>query len=107
MKEISQYIGEGTNNIAEYSALKSALEEAQKMGAKKLNIFTDSELVAKQFEGVYRIKQENLQNLMAQIRELERKFETVIVKHIPRSSHPGNKRADQLANIALNKQAAL
>lgn len=107
MKEVSQYIGEATNNVAEYNALKSALTEAEKMGAKKLNIFTDSELVAKQFEGVYKIKQENLQNLMSQIRELEKRFETVIVKHIPRSSHPGNVRADKLANIALNKQAAL
>jgi ribonuclease HI len=107
LKEVSQYIGENTNNVAEYSALKCALEVAQKMGAKKLNIFTDSELVAKQFNGIYKVKHENMQSLMSQIRELEKHFETVIVTHIPRSSHPGNKRADQLANIALDKQAAL
>lgn len=107
LKEVSQYIGKNTNNFAEYSALKCGLEEAKKMGAEELDVFTDSELVARQFEGVYRVKQEHLRILMGQIRELEKKFKKVKVKHIARSSHPGNKRADQLANMALDQQATI
>lgn len=92
-----------TNNFAEYSALKCALEEAVLIGAKKLNVFTDSELLVKHFQGLYKVKQEALKRLMSEIHELEKNFEVVAVTHIPRSSHPGNKRADELANIALNK----
>ena len=100
--EFNDYIGETTNSIAEYTALLKALEEAKKMEAQELLIYTDSQLVSRQFEGIYKIKHEPLKILMGQIRELEKFFKRVTVKHLLRSSHPGNKRADQLANIALN-----
>ncbi|OGR54949.1 MAG: hypothetical protein A3I11_08205 [Elusimicrobia bacterium RIFCSPLOWO2_02_FULL_39_32] len=101
--EIGETIGNNTNSVAEYSALIRSLEEAVKLGAEELEIFTDSQLVARQFEGVYRVKDENLKILMQKVRELEKKFKSVNVQHILRSSHPGNVRADRLANIALNR----
>lgn len=104
--EYGEAIGHATNSVAEYRALIRSLEEAAKLGAETLEIFTDSELVAKQFNGIYRIKHPDMLSLMGKVRALEKKFKSVKVGHIPRSSHPGNKRADQLANIALNKLAA-
>ncbi len=103
--EYGESIGHATNSVAEYRALIRSMEEAKKLKASDLEIFTDSELVAKQFQGLYRVKHPDMQNLMAQVRILEKEFKLVTVAHIPRSSHPGNKRADQLANIALNKIA--
>ncbi|OGR87692.1 MAG: hypothetical protein A3A86_06660 [Elusimicrobia bacterium RIFCSPLOWO2_01_FULL_60_11] len=101
--EFSEYLGHATNSIAEYEALIRGLEEAKKMGAEELDIFTDSQLVARQFSGVYKVKHENTRERMARVRKLENGFKRVSVTHIPRSSHPGNKRADRLANIALNR----
>lgn len=103
--EFNGYLGKTTNSVAEYTALIRALEEAKKMGAEEVCIYTDSQLVARQFEGTYRVKHEGLKPLMMKIRGLEKNFKSVSVNHIPRSSHPGNKRADQLANIALNQLA--
>ena len=101
--EFSEYLGEATNSVAEYRALLRAMEEARKMKAEDLDIFTDSQLVARQFEGVYKVKHAGLKEIMSQVRELEKNFIRVQVRHIPRSSHPGNVRADRLCNIALNK----
>lgn len=101
--EIGETIGNNTNSVAEYRALIRSLEEASKLGVEELEIFTDSQLVARQFEGVYRVKDERLKILMQKVRELEKKFKSVRVHHILRSSHPGNVRADHLANIALNR----
>ncbi len=101
--EFSEYIGETTNSVAEYQALIRALEEAKKLKAQELDIFTDSELVARQFNGIYKVKHEGLKEIMSKVRGLEKEFSRVTVRHIPRSSHPGNKRADRLANIALNR----
>lgn len=103
IKEKYEYIGEATNSVAEYRALLCAMEEARSLGAKEIYIYTDSQLVARQFDGSYKIKHENLKSLMKRIRELETHFSLVSVTHIPRSSHPANKRADRLANIALNR----
>lgn len=101
--EFNDYIGEATNSVAEYRALVRALEEASRLGAQELHIFTDSQLVARQFDGTYKIKHEGLRDIMSRIRSLEKNFSAVSVTHIPRSSHPGNKRADKLANIAINR----
>jgi len=103
--EVCDCIGLATNSVAEYRALLRALEESRKLGADELDIYTDSQLVARQFDGSYKIKHEGLRSLMVKIRELEKNFKAVSVSHIPRSSHPGNKRADKLANIALNRAA--
>ena len=57
---ISEYIGETTNNVAEYTALLRGLEKLELLGIKKVRIFVDSELIAKQINGVYRVKHTNL-----------------------------------------------
>ena len=101
--EFSEYLGEATNSVAEYRALIRGLEEAQKLGAQELDIFTDSQLVARQFAGIYKVKHEGLKKIMAHVRQLEKNFRQVRVTHIPRSSHLANVRADRLANIALNR----
>ena len=101
--EVNDYLGTATNNVAEYSALIRGLEEAKRLGAKEVNVFTDSELVARQFDGTYRIKDAGLKTLLARAWELRKDFKSVAVKHIPRSSHPGNKRADKLANQAIDR----
>ncbi len=101
--EFHEYLGTATNSVAEYQALIRGLEEAKKMHAEELDIYTDSQLVARQFSGQYRVKHEGLKNIMAQVRALQNQFKKVRVTHIMRSSHPGNKLADKLANIALDK----
>lgn len=101
--EFSEYLGKATNSVAEYQALIRGLLEAQNLGAQELDIFTDSQLVARQFAGIYKVKHEGLKEIMAQVRQLEKNFKQVRVTHIPRSSHPANKRADRLANIVLNR----
>lgn len=103
IKEISEPIGEATNNIAEYSALIRALEEAQALKAQRIHFFTDSELVFKQVTGSYQVKNPTLQELFAQVADLSKFFESIEIKHIPRAQ---NSRADKLATSALkNKQA--
>ena len=101
--EFCESIGQTTNSVAEYSALIRGLEEGLNLGAEELDIFTDSQLVARQFQGLYKVKHEGLKEIMAKVRGLQKNFKRVTVHHIPRSSHPGNKRADRLANIALNR----
>ena len=99
VKNIKKYIGIVTNNTAEYSAFLTALGEAEKLGASKIKIFLDSELVYKQYLGEYRTNDKNLKEYLKKIREKEKKFLSVEVTHIPREN---NKEADKLANIAIN-----
>ncbi|MDO8734498.1 MAG: ribonuclease HI family protein [Elusimicrobiota bacterium] len=99
VKNIKKYIGIVTNNTAEYSAFLTALVEAEKLGANKIKIFLDSELVYKQYLGEYRTNDKNLKEHLKKIREKEKKFLSVEVTHIPREN---NKEADKLANIAIN-----
>lgn len=98
--EVAEYIGETTNNVAEYKALIRALEEATKLSCKRLNIYTDSDLLVKQFNGIYRVKHENLQPLFAQVKKLAGSFEKVKVEHVRREY---NKDADKLANQGVDK----
>lgn len=100
LAEVAEYIGETTNNVAEYKALIRALEEAEKLSCKRLNIYTDSDLLVKQFNGIYRVKHENLQPLFAQVKKLASSFEKVKVEHVRREY---NKDADKLANQGVDK----
>jgi len=99
VKNIKKYIGIVTNNMAEYNAFITALDEAEKLGANKIKIFLDSELVYKQYLGEYRTNNKNLKEYLKKIREKEKFFLSVEVTHIPREN---NKEADKLANIAVN-----
>ena len=99
VENIKKYIGIATNNTAEYSAFLTALGAAEKLGANKIKIFLDSELVYKQYLGEYRTNDKNLKEYLKKIREKEKKFTSVEVTHVPREN---NKEADKLANIAIN-----
>lgn len=96
---ISQRIGRTTNNQAEYRAIIAALEEATRLGAKQVEIKTDSELVVKQINGDYRVKKATLKPLYQQVKQLQGLLQCFTITHIPRQQ---NIEADKLANKALN-----
>lgn len=97
--EISRPIGEATNNIAEYSALVCALQEALVLKAARVNISTDSELMFHQLTGSYKVKDQKLKFLYDQVQQLKRGFANVALVHIPREK---NKEADKLAASSLH-----
>jgi ribonuclease HI len=99
--EGKEYLGHCTNNIAEYRALILGLKGALSHGYKSLEVYLDSELLTKQINGSYRIKNENLKVLMKEVRSLLTSFESVQVKHVPRSH---NSYADKLANLAIDEK---
>ena len=103
LREIGQYIGTATNNAAEYSALIRGLKEAAALGAEAIEISTDSELLARQLTGVYRVKSPNLIPYYEEAVLLLRGFERVSVTHVFRES---NKRADELANLGIKRHRA-
>jgi ribonuclease HI len=96
---ISEYVGETTNNQAEYKALIRVLEEAGKLGSVKLLCHLDSELVVRQLQGRYKIREESLKPLAEQALRLTRQFESVEFVHVKREK---NKLADKLVNQALD-----
>ncbi|HRY63320.1 MAG TPA: ribonuclease HI family protein [Patescibacteria group bacterium] len=96
-----KYIGEATNNVAEYSAVILALEEAKKMGAEEINFFLDSELVAKQLNGEYKVKNEELGRLFIKIYNLRQQFSKITFHHVVREK---NKLADKLVNEAIDEK---
>ena len=103
-KELSVAIGRNTNQAAEYEALIRTLEELVLLKVKQVKIFTDSQFVARQFSGEYRVKDERMKVYLSRVRGQQKFFDRVDVVHILRSSHPLNKRADQLANEALDRK---
>ena len=98
--EISEYLGETTNNQAEYRALLAGLQKALELTVKKINVFLDSELVVKQLKGEYKVKHPDLIPLFEEIKLLIRKFPEIQISHVRREK---NKEADKLANLALDK----
>jgi ribonuclease HI len=98
--EGSQYLGQCTNNIAEYQALILGLKGALACGYKHLEIYLDSELLANQINGSYKVRNENLKILMQEVRRLLSLFESSQVKHVLRCH---NARADKLANLAIDE----
>ena len=99
MTSISQRIGRATNNQAEYRAIIAALEEATRLGARQVEIKTDSELVVKQIKGEYRVKKATLKPLYQQVKQQQGSLEGFTITHILRQQ---NIEADNLANKALN-----
>ena len=100
VKNLSIRIGNATNNVAEYSALIFALQEATLMRVKEIEIFTDSELLAKQFNGEYKVKEDTIRVLYSLATHLKKGFKRLSVTHIPRER---NKLADEQANRALDQ----
>jgi ribonuclease HI len=94
-------LGKETNNVAEYTALVKALEKAKHLGLKRLRIMSDSELLVKQVNGEYRVKNDDLRWLFNEAKGLMENFASVSLKHVRREE---NKRADELCNEALDGQ---
>jgi len=97
------YLGRASNNVAEYQALLHALRYAIGRGARRLRIFSDSELVVKQMSGQYRVKHPDMQTLHREAQALRRRFEQVDIAHVRREQ---NKDADRLANQALDEKSS-
>jgi ribonuclease HI len=98
--EEGRYIGEATNNVAEYRALLLALELARGLGAGELEVVNDSELVARQIGGQYKVKNAGLRPLWQQAVSELRQFDRWSVRNVPRAQ---NARADELVNQALDQ----
>ena len=99
VKTISKKIGVATNNVAEYEGLKTALDYCFKNNLKDVKIYLDSLLVVQQVNGKFKVKSKNLKGLYSQCATLIEKIDHIEIYHIPREQ---NKRADELANIALD-----
>ncbi|MDP2656289.1 MAG: ribonuclease HI family protein [bacterium] len=101
--EHKKYIGETTNNQAEYKALIMALESAKELSADEVQCFLDSELVVKQMRKEYKVKDPGLQKLFIQAYNLTTAFKKVTFSHIPREK---NKHADRLVNEAIDEHVS-
>jgi len=104
IKADSRFIGEATNNQAEYNALISALEFAKALKAQEVTCHLDSELVAKQLNGEYRIKNFELKKLWCRAKELQGCFRKTSFVNVSRSNSY-IERADALVNKTLDKQS--
>ncbi len=101
LAERSAYIGETTNNVAEYKAVLMGLELARELEAEAVRVVNDSELVARQIEGRYKVKNAGLKPLYLQAMDELRRFGDWSVTSVRRES---NERADQLVNEELDRQ---
>jgi ribonuclease HI len=99
LAEVMRYLGETTNNQAEYTAIVIGLEKAAELGAKEVSLFMDSELACKQLKGQYKVKNPEIAKRFAEVRALEHKFRRVRYSHIYRAN---NKEADALVNKCLD-----
>ncbi len=99
--ELAEYLGEATNNVAEYQALLLGLERARSLGASEVEVRSDSELLVRQMNGEYKVKNEGLRALVTRARTLERGFRSVAYVHVRRER---NRDADRLANLAIDRQ---
>ena len=95
---LSRYLGETTNNVAEYLALIYGLQEALRRGCRAVMVHTDSELLARQFSGQYRVRDPQLKVLHDLARFLAEGFSRCTVQHVPREQ---NQLADRLAGQAV------
>jgi len=99
VEELGDFIGTATNNVAEYQALLAGLELALDRGVERLDVFLDSELVVRQVNGQYKVKDAGLKPLHAQACQLLSRFHEVDVKHVRREQ---NAEADRLVNEAID-----
>ena len=99
LEEVAETIGVATNNVAEYRALIMGLERAHALGANEVEIINDSELVAKQLTGAYKVKHPAMKPLHAEAIAALRRFDGWRVRSVPRAQ---NARADELVNQALD-----
>jgi ribonuclease HI len=96
---VSRRLGRATNNEAEYQAAIAGVEAALAMGAREIELTMDSELVVRQLEFRYKVRNARLRPFFERLLELRRQFDSFSVRSVPRAQ---NKRADELANLALD-----
>jgi ribonuclease HI len=99
----NDFIGEATNNVAEYRALLLGLERASELGAREVEVVNDSQLVARQVTGEYKVKKDDLKPLHRRALAALRRFERWQVRSVPREQ---NDLADELVNEAIDARAA-
>jgi len=97
------YLGKTTNNVAEYQALLHALRFALERGAREIEVFSDSELLVRQIEGRYRVKNAGLRPLFQEAKALLARFQRARLTHVPREQ---NRQADALANRAVDERGS-
>ena len=97
----SKFLGQCTNNVAEYQALILGLKEAGKTGNRQIRIFLDSQLIVRQIQGKYKVKNVGLKPLFSEVCRLLDQFDSFQISHVPRNL---NKRADELANQGIDEK---
>jgi len=99
VRELSRYLGRTTNNVAEYEGLLTGLQALHQLGKKKIVIQSDSQLLVRQLNGEYRVKDEKLKRLFERAIGLLRQFDSYRIVHVRREM---NKLADRLANRGID-----
>jgi ribonuclease HI len=99
LAEHAELLGRATNNVAEYRALLLGLAKARELGADEIEVIGDSELIAKQVQGLYKVKHEAMKPLYLEAMKALRAFDSWSIRTVPRAQ---NKRADALVNEALD-----
>ncbi len=99
LTERSEVIGRATNNEAEYHAVLLGVELARELGADELDLVGDSQLIVRQVQGSYKVKQEHLKPLRDQVMKALEGFDSWSIRHVKRGE---NERADELLNEALD-----
>jgi ribonuclease HI len=97
--EHAELLGKATNNVAEYRALLLGLAKARELGADEIEVIGDSELIAKQIQGLYKVKHEAMKPLFLEAKEAIGDFRTFSIRTVPRAQ---NAQADALVNEALD-----
>jgi ribonuclease HI len=103
LEECARLLGKATNNVAEYRALLLGLERARALGATEVQVVNDSELVAKQVQGLYKVKHEAMRPLHREALAALGAFERWSIRSVPRAQ---NAHADALVNAALDQARA-
>jgi ribonuclease HI len=101
LAEIARFLGERTNNYAEWTAVELALLRARELGADAVDLRTDSELVARQIVGRYRVKHPDLKPIHARVMAMLGDLRAYTVGHVPRER---NLDADRLSNVAIDER---
>lgn len=94
-----EYLGTATNNVAEYKALILGLKKTLKHMIQEVTCYLDSELIVRQLNKEYKVRDENMKQLFDEVTILADKFESITFTHVPRAE---NKHADAMVNIILN-----
>jgi ribonuclease HI len=102
VEERSEAIGTATNNVAEYRALLLGIERAAALGARRLELIGDSELIVRQVNGEYKVKDEALRELHRQVRKALEGFDEWSIRHVRRDD---NAEADRLVNEELDRSS--